>query len=461
MIPNSSDHTDFGDVAVSGAMVNRVFTITNSGMGDLWLTNTPRVEVSGPHSDDFSVTIEPESPVVTGGSTAFVVRFDPTAAGLRSATLVIANDDGDESVYSFAIQGTGVSTSVPTVVGVAVKGTGWTEEFLDQIEMAGLGVDGYSIPVGSGEQLSAIPWQGINQIAIMFNEDVLITQGDLSVNGVATAMYLFVPVASGGFSYDPIIHTATWTLAAPISGDKLLLVLNSATSGVRNESGVQLDGEWDNPSDQTDSSSDTFPSGDGLSGGDFVFRFNVLAGDANGNGDVAFQDFFELQVAFGTSGPEPSKADLDTDGEVDFQDFLILQAQFREQLPSGEPEDVAGLDRDRDGDIDFQDFLALQISFGDVDELLNDAMPRIASIRAHDHRADNGEGWVPRRSRIESKIASPAFTKVVGLKPTEVVFEDVDTDWRLHNLIDEVTDAVIGRKRSLGGLGYFGTAVPV
>jgi hypothetical protein len=39
--------------------------------------------------------------------------FRPTAAGLRTATVVIPNDDADENPYTFAIQGTG--KAVPTV----------------------------------------------------------------------------------------------------------------------------------------------------------------------------------------------------------------------------------------------------------------------------------------------------------------------------------------------------------
>ena len=41
------------------------------------------------------------------GSTTFTVTFNPSALGLRSATVSIANNDADENPYDFAIQGTG------------------------------------------------------------------------------------------------------------------------------------------------------------------------------------------------------------------------------------------------------------------------------------------------------------------------------------------------------------------
>ena len=40
-------------------------------------------------------------------TTTFTVHFDPSATGLRSATISIDNDDADENPYDFAIQGTG------------------------------------------------------------------------------------------------------------------------------------------------------------------------------------------------------------------------------------------------------------------------------------------------------------------------------------------------------------------
>ena len=89
------------------------FTIENSGAAALTLSGTPKVAVSGTHAADFTVTTQPTSPVAaTTGSTTFQVTFDPSASGLRSATLSIANDDADENPFDFSIAGTGTLSSI-------------------------------------------------------------------------------------------------------------------------------------------------------------------------------------------------------------------------------------------------------------------------------------------------------------------------------------------------------------
>jgi len=109
LTPSTTDHTDFGsaDISVPPGGIDRIFTIANLGNVDLNLTGTPKVQISGVNAADFSVTAQPSSPVAASGSTTFTVHFDPSATGLRSATISIANDDADENPYDFAIQGTG------------------------------------------------------------------------------------------------------------------------------------------------------------------------------------------------------------------------------------------------------------------------------------------------------------------------------------------------------------------
>ncbi len=117
--PSAADHTDFGNVRRTGGTLERTFTIANSGDAILNLTGTPKVEISGTHAAEFTVTAQPESPVAAGGgTTAFTIRFDPAELGLRTAIVSIANDDADENPYTFAIQGTG------TTPEIAVSGFG-------------------------------------------------------------------------------------------------------------------------------------------------------------------------------------------------------------------------------------------------------------------------------------------------------------------------------------------------
>lgn len=46
--------------------------------------------------------------VPPGGFREFQVRFDPTAAGSRTAQINVSSDDSDESMFSFAVQGNGI-----------------------------------------------------------------------------------------------------------------------------------------------------------------------------------------------------------------------------------------------------------------------------------------------------------------------------------------------------------------
>lgn len=76
--PEEADDTDFGNVDVNGGTVAHTFTIENTGDADLNLTNTPKIEITGTHAADFTVTAQPTSPVVNGGgTTTFEVTFDP------------------------------------------------------------------------------------------------------------------------------------------------------------------------------------------------------------------------------------------------------------------------------------------------------------------------------------------------------------------------------------------------
>ncbi|MBK9452431.1 MAG: HYR domain-containing protein [Bacteroidetes bacterium] len=62
---------------------------------------------TGTNAAEFVVTGAPTT-VAAGGSATFTVTFTPTAAGLRTATITVNNDDCTEAAYDFAVQGTGI-----------------------------------------------------------------------------------------------------------------------------------------------------------------------------------------------------------------------------------------------------------------------------------------------------------------------------------------------------------------
>src|SRR6185503_9953138 len=115
--PDLADHTDFGGVNFAGATLVRTFTIMNSGTANLTLGG---VTVSGPHAADFAVSVQPAATVAPDGSTAFQVTFDPSASGLRNATLSFTNNDLDENPFNFSIRGTGTAPEI-AVTGNSVN----------------------------------------------------------------------------------------------------------------------------------------------------------------------------------------------------------------------------------------------------------------------------------------------------------------------------------------------------
>ncbi|MCA0232113.1 MAG: BspA family leucine-rich repeat surface protein [Bacteroidetes bacterium] len=104
--PSLTNFTDFGEQMVTTGMIERTFTIENTGSPYLLLTGNPLVAISGSHASDFTVTTLPANSIFN--VTTFVVRFVPSATGLRTATISIANNDPNENPYDFAIQGTGI-----------------------------------------------------------------------------------------------------------------------------------------------------------------------------------------------------------------------------------------------------------------------------------------------------------------------------------------------------------------
>lgn len=116
--PSTVDGTDFGTADISGGTVNQTFTILNTGNINLNLTGaSPYITITGANASDFTLIANPSTPVTAGGSTSFNIQFNPSATGVRTATVSFANDDTDENPFNFNIQGTGI---VPPPCGTTV-----------------------------------------------------------------------------------------------------------------------------------------------------------------------------------------------------------------------------------------------------------------------------------------------------------------------------------------------------
>ena len=147
-----------------------------------------------------------------------------------------------------------------------------------------------------------------------------VTQGSLTLTGLGGTY------AISAFSYSASTFTAIWTLSHTISADNLNIDLHSSgTNAIRDSVGNALDGEWTN-------STSSYPSGNGVAGGDFNFAFHVLPGDINQDGIVNGQDLALASSAWLTSGVT---GDVNADGIVNGQDLAIISSQWLATLPGG------------------------------------------------------------------------------------------------------------------------------
>ncbi|WP_338765669.1 choice-of-anchor D domain-containing protein [Bernardetia sp. ABR2-2B] len=99
--PNTSDDTDFGNTAISRTIT---YTIENTGTEVLDITS-----VTSSNTTDFTVSSIPTS-VAAGGNATFTVTFTAISTGTRNSTITINNNDCNESVYDFVVEGANTSS---------------------------------------------------------------------------------------------------------------------------------------------------------------------------------------------------------------------------------------------------------------------------------------------------------------------------------------------------------------
>ena len=197
--PSPDDHTDFGAQDVISGVLTRTFTIQNTGNSELILSGSPAVTIFGAGAADFSVVVQPSpANIAAGESTTFVVEFNPVAAGVRTASISIDNNDGDEAPYNFDIQGTGLA-SVLIVDGDSLE-----------VSEAGPSSDTYAIA------LSATPTAAVT-IDIVAGTGVSVspasltfTPDDYDLPQTVTVTAIDDQIAQGR-RFAPITHTSSST----------------------------------------------------------------------------------------------------------------------------------------------------------------------------------------------------------------------------------------------------------
>lgn len=113
MAPITDLSIPFGSIA-NAATKDEIVTLTNSGNAPLQVY---AVAIANPISVPFSVIADncSNTLLVPLGSCTFGVRFAPVNTGYYADTFSISTNDPDESVVTFSISGTSVSTDVPDI----------------------------------------------------------------------------------------------------------------------------------------------------------------------------------------------------------------------------------------------------------------------------------------------------------------------------------------------------------
>jgi len=125
--PEVADNTDFGVHSLCMLTpVTHTFTIQNTNpAAPILLTGSPLVTISG--STDFVISAQPPATVAPNTSVTFEVTYTPATPGVQTATISIANNDVDESLYTFTVQADagGVVSSSWVDVGAAGFSAGY------------------------------------------------------------------------------------------------------------------------------------------------------------------------------------------------------------------------------------------------------------------------------------------------------------------------------------------------
>ncbi len=194
LLPSVADFTDFG-ASLVGVSVTRTFTIQNV-VGATAPLNIAGISFTGANASDFVVTTNPASVLNAGTSSTFVVTFTPSATGVRSATLLIENDDINENPYDFAIQGTGnPCPGAPTISSVFPA----------------------SGPVGT---IVTINGTGLLGATAKFN-------GVTATVVSSTATQLFVTITAGATTGNLVVSNAALCPSTPVA----FTIINTVNSG--------------------------------------------------------------------------------------------------------------------------------------------------------------------------------------------------------------------------------------
>jgi hypothetical protein len=159
-------------------------------------------------------------------------------------------------------------------------------------------------PTVSGAQYD---WRSGFVLKLTFSEDVGAQPGQGAV--VARPQAGGADVQPASYAYDAATRTATFTFANLPDGD---YTARLTTAGIAD------------------------PAGNAMGGTTWTLNFFTLAGDANHDRTVDFNDLVPLAQHYNTAGAMTfADGDFNYDGTVDFNDLVILAQRYNTGLPGG------------------------------------------------------------------------------------------------------------------------------
>ena len=208
-----------------------------------------------------------------------------------------------------------VPMAAPQVVGVRMSGSNSTHAEFDVGALA-----------GTGAQLGTIPVGGLDTVSLQFSEEVFVTQNALTLTNLSGWA---VPTVNA-FTYDLATQTASWTFDGLLPIGQYELDLSDSVYDLDRDA---LDGEFTNPWSLAEAAgfASTLPSGNGVEGGQFDFRFTVLSADFERTSSPNVVGTFDVSTVSANwlmTGATHAHGDATGEGTVDGSDLNIVSGQY-------------------------------------------------------------------------------------------------------------------------------------
>lgn len=320
------EHNDISpvlDATASGTYFNNdefeVFPMTpEDGMTVRWSVDGVELEVD---------VVDPSTPNIK--SVFRPTDYPSLPTGIREIkaevvdmTDMVRNEDARDLLMTETRTWTYVKTG-PKVTGVTISGS----------PSSGSQHLPYPVPTDFNNQLRTIPVGHADTITIDFSSPVTVQPSALRLVNATTGEQL----GSGTINHMPGTNTASWTFATPFDAGQMSIVLDDSL--VVDGDNTSLDGEWVNPITLDGSESPALPlsnfgiapedgSGDKFPGGDFVFNFTILPGDAltrDNLVNIIDESVLNSNYSIDVNG-QWFDGDFDGNGDVnttDYSDYLL------------------------------------------------------------------------------------------------------------------------------------------